>query len=163
MSMKNSPTADTRCRWVSPRNRWCDRIVASGYEPWLHGGRAEARKISGPARATRIHVPGYQPPVYYNSRSYCKSSRRSRRTWCRTRRGWPWRRRTRRRRRWRRRRWQRPLLHLVRHSACLHNLFVPVPLPLFRLFVLDLFIRGGVIQICRISRTIYSGIRKYNL
>ena len=109
MSMKNSPTADTRCRWVSPRNRWCDRIVASGYEPWLHGGRAEARKISGPARATRIHVPGYQPPVYYNSRSYCKSSRRSRRTWWRTRRGWPWRRRTRRRR-------QRPLLHLVRHA-----------------------------------------------
>ena len=29
MSIKNSPTADTRCRWVSPRTRWCDRIVAS--------------------------------------------------------------------------------------------------------------------------------------
>ena len=26
-------TADTRCRWVSPRTRWCDRIVASGLSP----------------------------------------------------------------------------------------------------------------------------------
>ncbi len=23
----------TRCSWVSPRTRWCDRLVASGYEP----------------------------------------------------------------------------------------------------------------------------------
>ena len=26
-------TADTRCRWVSPRTRWCDCIVASGSSP----------------------------------------------------------------------------------------------------------------------------------
>ena len=26
---KELPTADARCRWVSPRNRWCDCIVAS--------------------------------------------------------------------------------------------------------------------------------------
>jgi hypothetical protein len=26
---KELPTADTRCRWVSPRTRWCDCIVAS--------------------------------------------------------------------------------------------------------------------------------------
>jgi hypothetical protein len=30
---KELPTADTRCRWVSPRTRWCDCIVASGFEP----------------------------------------------------------------------------------------------------------------------------------
>ena len=30
---KELPTADTRCRWVSPRTRWCDRIVASGLSP----------------------------------------------------------------------------------------------------------------------------------
>jgi hypothetical protein len=30
---KELPTADTRCRWVSPRTRWCDCIVASGLSP----------------------------------------------------------------------------------------------------------------------------------
>ncbi len=30
---KELPTADTRCRWVSPRTRWCDRIVVSGLSP----------------------------------------------------------------------------------------------------------------------------------
>ena len=48
------------------------------------------------------------------------------------------------------------------HSAraCINCLFLSRCI-CFRLLVLDLFIRGGVRQICRICRPIYSGIRKY--
>jgi len=47
------------------------------------------------------------------------------------------------------------------HSAraCMNCLLLPRCICF--LPFLDLFIRGGVIQICRISRPIYSGIRKY--
>ena len=51
----------------------------------------------------------------------------------------------------------RPCSHTFRThsaSASVHNLIITVPLHLFCLLVFDLFIRGGVIQICRISRPI---------